>query len=117
MIIIDSDFVLNMFSNDKRKSLNSFIHYNNEVNADKCLEIEKGKRVADEETRTIIKKVCKIKHVIELQKFNKMQRDTYLRKLKKQYNFRLGKLKELQGSIEELYRNHDVVNNSVPTTI
>ncbi|MCT4562730.1 MAG: transposase, partial [Maledivibacter sp.] len=95
--LIDIGFTLNIFNNDTKKAVEGFIQYNNEVNDDACLDVEKKHRITDEEARTIIKKVCKINHTSDLQNFDRCTRNIYLRKLKEKYKLSIRQMARLTG--------------------
>ncbi|MCT4606821.1 MAG: transposase [Marinisporobacter sp.] len=93
--LIDIGFTLNILNNDRKNAIERFIQYNNEINDDACLDIEKRRRITDEEARTIIKKVCKINHTSDLQNFDRCTRNTYLRKLKEKYKLSIRQIARL----------------------
>ena len=76
--IIDTDFVFDMISNKE------FERYNNENNADKCLEISDAPklRVTDEQAKSIIFKVSKCENVADFQKLDSKSRDEFIAILK-----------------------------------
>jgi len=80
--IVEVDFVLNIFSEDKTVALRRFISFCNEENEDKCLEYEVSKRINDIEAREIIKKIAEVKNISEMQGFEKEKRDEIIIKIK-----------------------------------
>ena len=80
--VVDTNFTLEIFNSDKEKAIKNFIHYNNEVNDDVCLEMEVKHRITDEEARNIIKKVCKMNNASDMQRHDILTRNRYLKELK-----------------------------------
>lgn len=72
--IVDTDFIFDMISKKE------FERYNNENNADKCLEIsdEPKIRVTDEQAKKIIEKYSKCETVSEFQKLDTLSRDEFI---------------------------------------
>ena len=72
--IIDTDFVFDMISKKE------FERYNNENNADRCLEIGDAPklRVTDEQAKSIIFKVSKCENVADFQKLDSKSRDEFI---------------------------------------
>lgn len=80
--IIDVDFALDFFSEDRAVATQRFISFTNEKNEDQCLEYEVNKRVDDIEAREIIKNIAGIKNINEIQSFEKEKRDELIKKIK-----------------------------------
>ena len=95
--VIDVDFTLNILNNDREKAIKSFSEYNNELNEDVCLDMEEKHRLTDEEARTIIKKVCKVKNTIDIQKFDTLTRNKYLKKIKEENDLSIRQIERLTG--------------------
>jgi putative transposase len=95
--LVDVEFALKIFSEDKILSKKLFIEFNGELNDDACLDIEDTFRITDQEAREIILKVCKIKSAPELQIMDKPQRDLYLKQLKKEYGLSIRQIERLTG--------------------
>ncbi len=76
--LVDTDFVFDMISKKE------FVRYNNEVNFDKCLEIEETTkiRVTDEQAKRIIKKISNCENSTEFQALDPRLRDEYIAILK-----------------------------------
>lgn len=81
--LIDQDFVLKIFDNDREKALKEFVKFNHQKTELKCMDIEEAKRITDQEAINIIKRICKINETDEVQKFDKKSRDKFLRQLKR----------------------------------
>lgn len=94
---VDVSFALNILDNDKAKAIKRFIEYSNEPNNDRCLDMEKKRRITDEEASDIIKKVCKVKDISDLKNFEKTKRDMYLRELKEKHNLSIRQIERLTG--------------------
>ncbi len=97
--MVDVEFLLDMISDDREMAIQSFIDYTNETSEHVCLDIEKEtkQRIKDEEAKAIIKKVCKVKHVVDLQKIDTATRNTYLKELKENYNLSIRQIERLTG--------------------
>jgi len=82
--LIDQDFVLNIFNNNREKALKEFVKFNNQNTDQKCMDLEEIKRITDQEAINIIKEVCKINSTDEIQTLDKYSRDICLRELKRE---------------------------------
>lgn len=80
--IVDTDFALGVFAEDKTIAIEGFVSFNRAENKDKCLEYEVNKRMDDIDAMEIIKKIAKIKNIHELQGFEKETRDKIIKKIK-----------------------------------
>ena len=97
--LIDVNFALEMISNNRKRAIQIFTEYTNEVNDHVCLDIdnETKPRIMDEEARAIIKTVCKVKNAIDLQNFDVITRNAYLKELKEKYNLSIRQIERLTG--------------------
>lgn len=93
----DTDFVLGLFNENRETAIKYFIEYINRVNYDVCLEIAEKRQIMDEEARNIIKKLCKIDHVIDLQKLEINIRNEHLRNLIKSHTLSIRQIERLTG--------------------
>jgi hypothetical protein len=59
--------------------------------------------ITDEEVRAIIKEECQIKNAKDLQGFDTITRNKFLKKLKEKYNLATRQLKDLRQLIKELF--------------
>jgi len=85
--IVNVDFALSMFAENRDKAIERFREFNTEANNDKCLEItEQRKTISDKEIRQLVLN----KYNIELAKLHNEQPKTQIKVLKY--------LKELDGS-------------------
>lgn len=81
--LIDKDFVIDMFHGNKNAGMINFIKVHNELNGDKCLEIQdKKKKIRDEELIEIIHRIYKI-NAKNISHKPKEKRKTILRNLLK----------------------------------
>ena len=80
--IIDTDYVLKIFSEDKDIAIQRFSSFNNKKNEDKCLEYQENKRMNDIEAREMIKDIIKAKKISEIQRLEKEKRDKIIKKIK-----------------------------------
>jgi len=77
--IIDIDFVLGLFNNDRKKAIDSFKTFHEVTNNDKCLDIKENRRLTDNEAIKIIKRICNVPHCTEVQILEKDKRNRYLK--------------------------------------
>lgn len=80
--LLDSDFVLNIFSTDRNKALVMFKEFNEAENADQCLEDEVKIRMTDEAARQEIIKLIEGIEIAQVKSLPKVKRDEILRKAK-----------------------------------
>ena len=80
--IVDDDFVLSIFSENKTAAIQRFISFNDKESEDKCLENEVNKRVDDKEARKIIKIIAKVENIGDIQGFEKEKRDKIIKGIK-----------------------------------
>lgn len=78
---VDIDFVLDMFSTDRKKAVELFRDFNIQNNNDMCLEDEEKLRVSDSEVKEYFKEAG-IMNPKELRQLEKSKRDEIIRKLK-----------------------------------
>lgn len=83
-IITDTDFVLDIINNDRKKAISMFKNFHQKESNNKCLDINERRRIKDSEAIDIIKSLCNINHCIDLQKIDKNQRAKHLRTLKEE---------------------------------
>jgi REP element-mobilizing transposase RayT len=75
--LTDSDFVLEMIGKDE------FVRFNNQVNDDKCLELEDKKfRLTDEQAKKEMAKISKCDNSSEFQELDIKKRDKFIRAFK-----------------------------------
>lgn len=79
--IVEKEFILDMFSNNKNNSIDVFEKYHTEMNEDTCLDIEDNKRLSDKEIKSILNE--NDINFNEITSFDKVSRDEMLRELKK----------------------------------
>lgn len=96
-LLVDTEFALELFDKNKEKAITAFIKFNNEINDNVCLDIKNRHRILDEEAKNIVKKVCKIKNATDLQKFDRITRNRYLKKLKEDYSLSIRQLERITG--------------------
>jgi REP element-mobilizing transposase RayT len=95
--ITEIDFVLEMFNTNREKAVKSFIDYINEPNEDDCLDISEKRLITDVEAKDIIRKLCNVNSPTDLQKFNILDRNKYLKDLKKGYDLSIKQIERLTG--------------------
>jgi REP element-mobilizing transposase RayT len=82
--IVDTDFILGLFSRDRKKALESFEAFHRISNDERCLDISENKRLTDKIAIEIIKSKCRVNCCSEIQSMGKNQRDRYLKLLKEE---------------------------------
>jgi REP element-mobilizing transposase RayT len=93
----DMEYIINFLNiADKGKSLKALIEYINSDEEDECLEISEKRSITDEKAIKVIKDICKVDHVIDLQKFDVEKRNTYIKTLKKN-NLSIRQIERLTG--------------------
>jgi hypothetical protein len=93
----DMEYVINFLNiADQGKALKALIEYINSDEEDECLEISEKRSITDEEAIKVIKDICKVDHVIDLQKFDVEKRNTYIKALKK-HNLSIRQIERLTG--------------------
>ena len=80
--ITDIAFVLDMFSNNQKEAIASFIKYVNERVDGVYLDTDEKKRITDKEAAALIMKIGKVSAAVELQYLDRCLRDTVLSTLK-----------------------------------
>lgn len=82
--IIDSNFILGMFSADREQARIGFIRFMNETSDnDECLEYKETLTLKDEEVIVLIQKYANVSTPLELQAMKKSERDARLKEFKK----------------------------------
>lgn len=94
---IDIDFALNIFHSDTEKARKLFIEYNNEQTDDVCMDIEEKRRITDREAVKIVKEVCKVEDISEMQKFDIQKRNGYLKQLKEDFGLSIRQIERVTG--------------------
>lgn len=102
--VSDIDYVLDIFDTDREKAINSFKEYINKPNDETCMEATDRLRITDEEARTIIKEVCSINNATDMQKFEKQERNKYLKALKERNGLSVRQIERLTGIGREIIR-------------
>lgn len=75
--LTDTDFVLEMIGKDE------FVNFNNQINNDKCLELEDKKfRLTDEQAKKVMAKISKCNNASEFQELEIKKRDKFIRVFK-----------------------------------
>ena len=80
--IIETGFILDIFAEEREKSIAGFKKYMNEQADDNCIEIKEVKRITDEDIKKMIQKHANIKMPTELQNMERTRRDEIIRKIK-----------------------------------
>ena len=82
--IIDTNFILGMFSIDREQARKGFIRFMNETaDNDDCLEYKEQITLKDEEVIVLIQKYANVSTPLELQVIKKSERDALLKEIKK----------------------------------
>lgn len=80
--LLDSNFILGMFAEDRNTAIRQFTEFNEAVNDDKCLDDDIRIRLKDEEATEEIKKVMAGFDLVEIKNLPKEQRDEILSRIK-----------------------------------
>lgn len=94
--IVDIDLGLQLFSSDRKKAIQLFTAYMNEVNNDQCLDDQAKVRMSDSEVREYLYELG-ITNSSMLQNMEKGNRDATLAKLKKLNGVTIGQLSRVTG--------------------
>jgi REP element-mobilizing transposase RayT len=81
--LLDSELILGMFSEDRKKAVTSFREFNEADNEDKCLDNEITKRLTDDQARAEINKLISVTEMVQIKNLTKTQRDNLISKIKK----------------------------------
>lgn len=95
-IVVNTDFGLSLFSEDKAKALKRFKSYLNETDAGSCLEYEEKYKLTDDKVISYLSTLG-IKNISELQQIEKVTRDDILRKIKLLRGITLRQLSRITG--------------------
>ena len=93
-IIIDTDFVLTMFSSDRQKSVELFKIYTNRENNDKCLDNDVQLRLSDSEVKVIL---AQYGNINRLHRIEKEEREKIIKELKSIDGVTIRQLSRLTG--------------------
>ncbi|WP_036681728.1 hypothetical protein [Pelosinus fermentans] len=72
-------FFLDIFAEEREKSIAGFKKYMNEQADDNCIEIKEVKSITDEDTKKMIQKYANIKMPTELQNMERTRRAAFAR--------------------------------------
>lgn len=81
--LLDEEFILNMFYKQKLKAIELFKEFNEQDNADKCLEDIMPKNITDDELKDKIKEIIPNINIISIKTLEKTERNEVLKKIKK----------------------------------
>jgi putative transposase len=81
--LLDSDYIIGMFSGDNILARERFKEFNETVNQDQCLDHHMGeRRLTDEEAREVIKKLLSEIEIAQVKSLPRLQRNEILKKTK-----------------------------------
>lgn len=80
--MIEIGFILDIFAEEREKSISRFKKYMNEQADDNCIEIREVKRITDEDTKKMIQKYANVKMPTELQNMERIRRGEIIRRIK-----------------------------------
>lgn len=80
--IVETDFILDMINNDRKKAIKTFREYHEKNSNIQCLDINEKRRIKDSEAIEIIKRICNVPHCKDLQKLDVSERNSYIKILK-----------------------------------
>ena len=94
--IIDSNYILNMFSKDKKEAVIEFINFNNEINKkieiELYTELEITNRISDSNAIEIIKNLFEIDNILIINKYNSKIRKKYIQNILKVKGITVGQI-------------------------
>ncbi len=80
--IIEPDYILNVFSNDREKAQSQFKAFHKKTSDRDCLDIDEVKKIKDKEAVIIIKEISGLSDISKIKELSKGDRDTMIRELK-----------------------------------
>ncbi len=95
-LLVDTHFVLDILSSDKKMAIKLFIKHTNEQNEDKCLELEEKPRLQDDEVRRHLEDRGVLSQS-ELQKMERSKRNEIIRALKATEGITIRQLSRVTG--------------------
>jgi hypothetical protein len=95
-VVIDKDFVLEMFSSDKKKAIEMFIKFNCQKNNDTCLEDDEKVRVSDIELRDKFEQLG-ILNISDFRQLEMNKRNDILKNLKSIEGVTIRQLSRMTG--------------------
>lgn len=100
-ILVNADYVLSLFSDNRKKAVDLFIEFNNENNDDKFMDYDDFIRLTDSQVIEHIAKLG-IKDISVLQNLNRDKRNSILKKLKNIDGVSLRQLSRITGFSKSL---------------
>lgn len=94
--ITDIETIMEMLSKNRKRALEQFERYMNELNKDKCLEYNEKVRLTDSEARTLFAEFG-IMNMSDLQKQEKGKRDKIIRTIKAMNGITIRQLSRITG--------------------
>jgi putative transposase len=83
--LVETDFALKMFSDNREKAIINFREFHQITNDDiKCLDLEEKRVPKDDEAVEIIKNICNVSHCTDVQMMENNRRDRCLKTLKEE---------------------------------
>ncbi len=95
--LIKTTFALKYFGLEPETARERFSEFCSAANDDRCLEAEIKKHRSDEEARELIRKVCRVESPVDLQGFDKVRRNNYLKELKENHHLSVRQIERLTG--------------------
>lgn len=95
--LIKTTFALKYFGLEPETARERFSEFCSAANDDRCLEAEIKKHSSDEEARELIRKVCRVESPVDLQGFDKVMRNNFLKELKENHHLSVRQIERLTG--------------------
>lgn len=95
--LIKTTFALKYFGLETEAARERFGEFCSAANDDRCLEAEIKKHSSDEEARELIRKVCRVESPVDLQGFDKVMRNNFLKELKENHHLSVRQIERLTG--------------------
>jgi putative transposase len=101
--LVDIDFPLNLFSDNRTVANERFQKFNEEANEDRCLdETNQRRRLRDEEARLVIKELLGVMEIAQVKSLPKVKRNAVLREIKRIHGLSQRQAARILGISENL---------------
>lgn len=103
--LLDKDYLLKIFSEDRTAAVRRFKEFNESRNSDKCMEDSTVIKLTDREAKEEIKKLLQDVEIMRIRNLPKCERDEILRKLKKIEGISQRQIARMTGVSQTLVSN------------
>lgn len=114
--ITDIDFILDLFDTNRTKAIEKFVQYNQLVDRlHSDAEYEFESRLSDEDANYCIKRILKIKNILEIQNYEKAKKCEIVYKISQIVGISSSQMERLLGinkrTIQRIIKKHNEKNN------